>query len=69
MSLSILNNFVLLLTSFIFQFMMKHGGIPTADSYGGYLGNDGFCHIDDPGVVIGFQIEVKHFSLKFLSFS
>jgi hypothetical protein len=41
--------------------MMKHGGIPTADSYGGYLGNDGFCHIDDPDVVIGFQIEVTIF--------
>jgi hypothetical protein len=39
--------------------MLKHGGIPTDDSYGSYLGNDGFCHMDDPEVVIGFQIEVK----------
>ena len=38
--------------------MMKHGGIPTADSYGGYMGADGFCHMNDPNVVIGFQIEV-----------
>ena len=42
----------------VYQFMMKHGGIPTADSYGGYLGADGFCHMDDPNVVIGMQIEV-----------
>ncbi len=42
--------------------MMKHGGIPTADSYGGYLGADGFCHLDDPNVVIGFQIEVGGFN-------
>lgn len=41
--------------------MMKHGGIPTADSYGGYLGADGFCHMDDPNVVIGFQIEVQYY--------
>ena len=42
----------------VYQFMMKHGGIPTADSYGRYLGADGFCHMNDPDVVIGMQIEV-----------
>ena len=26
--------------------MMKHGGIPTEDSYGPYLGQDGYCHLD-----------------------
>ena len=25
---------------------MKHGGIPTEDSYGPYLGQDGYCHLD-----------------------
>merc|ERR1711962_1181280 len=29
-----------------YQWIMKHGGIPTEDSYGNYLGIDGFCHID-----------------------
>ena len=43
----------------VYQFMMKHGGIPTADSYGGYLGADGFCHMSDPDVIIGMQIEVN----------
>ena len=44
----------------VYQFMMKHGGIPTADSYGGYLGADGFCHMSDPDVIIGMQIEVNY---------
>ena len=38
----------------VYQFMLKHGGIPTEDSYGPYLGNDGFCHFNQSE--IGFQI-------------
>ncbi|XP_021934298.1 digestive cysteine proteinase 1 isoform X2 [Zootermopsis nevadensis] len=30
-----------------YQWMMKHGGIPLEDEYGGYLGQDGYCHIDN----------------------
>ena len=41
----------------VYQFMLKHGGIPTEDSYGPYLGNDGFCHMNDSNVEIGFQIK------------
>ena len=40
----------------VYQFMLKHGGIPTEDSYGPYLGNDGFCHMNNSDVEIGFQI-------------
>lgn len=40
----------------VYQFMMKHGGIPTENSYGPYLGNDGFCHMNASNVEIGFQI-------------
>jgi len=41
-----------------YQWVMRHGGIPTFDSYGGsYLGADGFCHFDDPNVVKGMAIE------------
>eukprot|EP00088_Acartia_fossae_P055246 TRINITY_DN6412_c1_g2_i2.p1 TRINITY_DN6412_c1_g2~~TRINITY_DN6412_c1_g2_i2.p1 ORF type:complete len:549 (+),score=136.05 TRINITY_DN6412_c1_g2_i2:48-1694(+) len=29
-----------------YQWIMKHGGIPTEDSYGPYLGQDGYCHLD-----------------------
>ena len=28
------------------QWMLAHGGIPTEDSYGPYLGQDGYCHLD-----------------------
>jgi len=31
----------------VYQWMMKHGGIPTEESYGPYLGADGYCHIDN----------------------
>ncbi|XP_067867119.1 counting factor associated protein D-like isoform X2 [Heterodontus francisci] len=27
-----------------FEWILKHGGIATADSYGSYLGQNGFCH-------------------------
>jgi len=30
-----------------YQWMMKHGGVPSADSYGPYLGIDGYCHADN----------------------
>ncbi|KAF4525522.1 hypothetical protein B566_EDAN014908 [Ephemera danica] len=30
-----------------YQWMMKHGGIPTEDEYGPYLGQDGYCHADN----------------------
>ncbi|XP_076749125.1 C1 family peptidase 26-29-p [Xylocopa sonorina] len=29
-----------------YQWIMKHGGLPTEDDYGGYLGQDGYCHIN-----------------------
>jgi hypothetical protein len=28
------------------QWMLAHGGIPTEDSYGPYMGQDGYCHLD-----------------------
>ncbi|XP_012224399.2 digestive cysteine proteinase 1 [Linepithema humile] len=30
-----------------YQWIMKHGGLPTEDDYGGYLGQDGYCHINN----------------------
>ncbi|XP_078043579.1 C1 family peptidase 26-29-p isoform X3 [Augochlora pura] len=30
-----------------YQWIMKHGGLPTEEDYGGYLGQDGYCHIDN----------------------
>lgn len=30
-----------------YDWMMKHGGIPTEDDYGPYLGQDGYCHVDN----------------------
>ncbi|KAL1501117.1 hypothetical protein ABEB36_006503 [Hypothenemus hampei] len=29
-----------------YQWMAKHGGIPTEEDYGPYLGQDGYCHAD-----------------------
>lgn len=34
-----------------YQWMMKVGGIPTEESYGGYLGQDGYCHVDNATLV------------------
>jgi C1A family cysteine protease len=34
-----------------YQWMMKHGGIPMEAEYGGYLGQDGYCHIDKTQLV------------------
>ncbi|XP_003494144.1 digestive cysteine proteinase 1 [Bombus impatiens] len=33
-----------------YQWIMKHGGLPTEDDYGGYLGQDGYCHINNATV-------------------
>lgn len=30
-----------------YQWMLKHGGLPTEDEYGSYLGQDGYCHVDN----------------------
>ncbi|XP_066590345.1 digestive cysteine proteinase 1 [Prorops nasuta] len=30
-----------------YQWIMKHGGLPTEEDYGGYLGQDGYCHVDN----------------------
>ena len=30
-----------------YQWIMKHGGLPTEDDYGGYLGQDGYCHVNN----------------------
>ena len=35
--------------------MMDHGGIPTDDAYGPYMGQDSFCHMND--VEKAFQIK------------
>lgn len=29
-----------------YDWMMKHGGIPSEEDYGPYLGQDGYCHLD-----------------------
>lgn len=29
-----------------YQWMLKHGGIPTEEDYGPYLGQDGYCHAE-----------------------
>lgn len=34
-----------------YQWMMKHGGLPTEGDYGGYLGQDGYCHINQTQMV------------------
>lgn len=31
----------------VYQWMIKHGGIPTEESYGPYLGADGYCHMEN----------------------
>lgn len=40
-----------------YDWMMKHGGIPTEDEYGPYLGQDGYCHVENVTLtakIIGF---------------
>nr|CAD7424901.1 unnamed protein product [Timema monikensis] len=29
-----------------YQWIIKHGGLPLEDEYGGYLGQDGYCHVN-----------------------
>ena len=31
----------------VYEWMMKMGGIPTEEEYGPYLGQDGYCHVDN----------------------
>lgn len=35
----------------VYQWMKKHGGIPTEDEYGPYLGQDGYCHLANVSLV------------------
>lgn len=37
-----------------YQWIMKHG-LPTEDGYGGYLGQDGYCHIDNVTLVTSMK--------------
>lgn len=39
----------------VYQWMMKHGGIPSDESYGPYLGADGYCHIDNSSLVASIK--------------
>jgi len=39
-----------------YEWIMKHGGLATEDSYGRYLGANGRCHFSDKGVVIGAKL-------------
>lgn len=34
-----------------YQYMMKAGGLPTEEDYGGYLGQDGYCHTSSVSLV------------------
>lgn len=34
-----------------YQWIMKMGGVPTEEEYGGYLGQDGYCHVKNVSVV------------------
>lgn len=35
-----------------YGWIKKMGGIPTEESYGGYKGQDGFCHVHDANVTL-----------------
>ena len=39
----------------VYQWMMKHGGIPSEESYGPYLGADGYCHVDNTTLVASIK--------------
>ena len=45
--------------SYLSQWMLAHGGIPTEDSYGPYLGQDGYCRADK--ATVGLKIKVGFF--------
>lgn len=34
-----------------YQWMQKLGGVPTEEEYGGYLGQDGYCHVNNVTLV------------------
>lgn len=34
-----------------YQWMMKHGGLPSEDEYGPYMGQDGYCHLNSTKLV------------------
>lgn len=40
-----------------YAWIKKMGGIPTEESYGGYKGQDGFCHVHDPNVTLAANIQ------------
>ena len=39
----------------VYQWMMKHGGIPSEESYGPYLGADGYCHAENMTLVASIK--------------
>ena len=40
-----------------YAWIVKHGGIATSDTYGGYKNADGFCHFTDSDVVVGAKLK------------
>ena len=46
---------------YLSQWMLAHGGIPTEDSYGPYLGQDGYCRADK--ATVGLKIKVGFLAL------
>ncbi|XP_018328843.1 digestive cysteine proteinase 1 [Agrilus planipennis] len=34
-----------------YQWMLKHGGVPTEEEYGPYLGQDGYCHVQNVSLI------------------
>ena len=38
-----------------FEWMLQHGGIPTDESYGTYMGIDARCHYNSTGVDMMFE--------------
>ena len=39
----------------VYQWIMKHGGIPTEESYGPYLGADGYCHMENATIAASIK--------------
>jgi len=54
-----------------YQWIMKHNGIPTEDSYGPYLGQDSYCRLDqaDMGLKIKGWVNVTSGSNEALKFA
>lgn len=40
-----------------YAWIKKMGGIPTEESYGGYKGQDGFCHVNDANVTLTAPVQ------------